>query len=182
MSFSVVPLRVALAAGSAAEGSQLFAGHGIADLTARRAADPAAGPARRGGRPTVALRSTEQGGIPGGLLGTWRGQVALPGGLTEKFVLELTQPGVAGSSAAVGTFRNQTVSCDGNVFLEPASGGTVVELSLTTTEDPLHACPAAMEADVQLAKGGAALDYEVIAVDTVQGTPQNPLAQGSLYR
>jgi hypothetical protein len=33
-----------------------------------------------------------------------------------------------------------------------------------------------------LAKGGSAFDYEIIGVDVVRVTPQNPLAEGSLYR
>ena len=34
---------------------------------------------------------------------------------------------------------------------------------------------------VWLAKNGSALDYEIIDVDGVRATPQNPLAEGSLY-
>jgi len=75
-----------------------------------------------------------------------------------------------------------TVGWGGNVFLGGVSGGTLVELSLTATVDPIHAGPASMEADVQLAKGGSALDYEIIGVDTVRAARQDPLAEGSLYR
>jgi hypothetical protein len=122
------------------------------------------------------------GGIPAGVLGTWSGQIALTKGLTESFVLSLAHSGTAGSTVAVGTFTNHTVDCGGNVFLDGVSGGTLVELSLTTTADPIHACPASMEADVRLAKGGSALDYEIIGVDSVRATLQNPLAKGTLYR
>jgi hypothetical protein len=127
-------------------------------------------------------RAAGPGGIPAGVLGTWSGQIVLTKGLTESFALSLTRPGVAGSPVAVGTFRNQTAGCEGNVFLGGVSGGTVVALSLATTVDPIHACPASMEADVQLAHGGSALDYEIIGIDTVHATPQNPLAKGSLHR
>jgi hypothetical protein len=130
----------------------------------------------------IRLAPAGQGGIPARVLGTWSGQIVLTKGLTESFALSLTRPGVAGSPVAVGTFRNQTVGCEGNVFLGGVSGGTVVALSLATTVDPIHACPASMEADVQLAHGGSALDYEIIGVDSVRATPQNPLAKGSLYR
>jgi hypothetical protein len=122
------------------------------------------------------------GGMPAADLGTWSGQIALTKGLTESFALSLAHSGTAGSPVAVGTFTNHTVGCDGNVFLVGVSGGTLVELSLTTTADPLHACPESMEADVRLAQGGSALDYEIIGVDGVRATRQNPLAQGALYR
>ena len=119
------------------------------------------------------------GGIPAGVLGTWSGQIALTKGLTESFALSLTHSGTAGSP---GTFTNHTVGCGGNVFLVGVSGGKLVELSLATTVDPIHACPASMEADVRLAPGGSALDYEIIGVDSVRATLQNPLAKGALYR
>jgi hypothetical protein len=122
------------------------------------------------------------GGIPAGVLGTWSGQIALTKGLTESFALSLTHSGTAGSPVAVGTFTNHTVGCGGNVFLVGVSGGKLVELSLATTVDPIHACPASMEADVRLAKGGSALAYEIIGVDSVRATLQNPLAKGALYR
>jgi hypothetical protein len=137
--------------------------------------------ARRGSLPSAARSTAGQGGIPSGVLGTWSGQIALTDGITESFALSLNQP-AAGSPEAVGTFRNQTAGCYGNVFLGGVSGGTLVDLRFETTEDPDHGCPASMEADVHLAQGGSALDYEIIAVDTIRGTLQKPLAEGSLYR
>ncbi len=124
--------------------------------------------------------SAEPSGIPSADLGTWGGQITLVAGITDHFSLSLSTPGSPGSS--VGAFTNQTGHCYGNVLLGGVSGGRVVDLRLVTTEDPDHGCPASMEADVQLAQGGAALDYEVVAVDTVHSAPQNPLAEGSLFR
>jgi hypothetical protein len=172
----------ALAGGGLAAAMHSGSGSGPAGASsAERISFPLAA-VRVAAGPPAWRRGAGPGGIPAGVLGTWSGQIVLTKGLTESFVLSLARPGTAGSLAAVGTFRNQTAGCYGNVFLGGVSRGTRVELSLATTVDPVHACPASMEADVQLAKGGSALDYEIIGVDSVRATPQNPLAKGALYR
>jgi hypothetical protein len=195
ISIPLTPIRLVPATRIDGDGNQLAAELGQLDPAGgaaavvrgaapvrRGAADPVVRTARRGTKPTASRSAAGHGGMPAGTLGTWSGQIVLTKGLTENFVLSLTRPGAAGSPVAVGTFTNQTVGCDGNVFLGGVSGGSVIELNLATTADPLHACPASMEADVQLAQGGSALDYEIIGVDSVHATRQSPLAKGALYR
>ncbi len=121
------------------------------------------------------------GGIPAADLGTWGGQVAQVNGINDRFFLNLNEPGTPGSPDAVGTFNNQTGDCQGNVFLDGVSGGTLVDLRLETTQDPGNDCTTSVEADVELAPGGSALDYEVITAGTAQGSLQSPLAEGSLF-
>jgi hypothetical protein len=174
ISIPLTPIRLVPATRIDGDGNQLAAELGQLDPVVRTA--------RRGTKPTAPRSAAGHGGMPAGALGTWSGQIVLTKGLTENFALSLTRPGAAGSPVAVGTFTNQTVGCDGNVFLGGISGGSVIELNLATTADPLHACPASMEADVQLAQGGSALDYEIIGVDGLHATLQNPLAKGALYR
>jgi hypothetical protein len=140
----------------------------------RRLARPAARTAHRGGLP-----AGPAGGIPSGILGTWGGQVTLVT-VTESFSLNLDHSGAPGSD--IGTFNIQPAACAGNVFLGGVSGGTLVDLRMETTANPTGRCPSSLETDVHLANGGSALDYVITAVAGVQGTPDNPLAQGALYR
>jgi hypothetical protein len=128
-----------------------------------------------------AAAATGQAGIPSGDLGTWGGQVAQSNGITDRFFLNLNQSGTPGSSNAVGTFNNQTGDCQGNVFLDGVSGGTLVALRLETTQNPEGDCVPSAEADVELAQSGTALDYEIVTAGTSQGTLQSPLAEGSLF-
>ncbi len=119
------------------------------------------------------------GGIPSGILGTWGGQVTLVT-ITESFSLNLDHSGAPGSD--IGSFNIQPAGCAGNVFLGGISGGALVDLRMETTANPTGKCPPSLETDVHLASGGSALDYVITAVAGVRGAPDNPLAQGVLYR
>ena len=152
------------------------AAHRARAAAARGRARPAAGAAHQGGMPA----GRRPGGIPSGILGAWGGQVTLLPGITESFSLNLDHSGAVGSD--IGAFNIQPAGCQGNVFLDGVSGGTLVDLRMETTANPTGRCPASLETDVHLASGGSALDYVITAVSGVPGTPENPLAQGVLYR
>ena len=189
-------LALALTSGSGHASSAEHASFSLATSSLATSPSPVARTAAHRGRVTgtrsLARRLTStahQGGIsagrrpsgiPSGILGTWGGQVALLPGITESFSLNLDRPGARGSD--MGSFNIQPAGCQGNVFLNGVTGGTLVGLRMETTENPTGRCPASLETDVHLANGGSALDYVITAVSGVPGTPDNPLAQGALYR
>ena len=95
-------------------------------------------------RSPAARRPVPQTGIPSADLGSWGGFVKQNNGLTERFLLNLTQ---GGPGQQVGTFSNQTANCQGEVFLNgdtsvTISGQTVpaADLDLETTQDPAGDC------------------------------------------
>ncbi len=127
--------------------------------------------------------ASTQNGIPNADLGSWGGFVKQNNGLTERFLLDLTQ---GGPGQQVGTFSNQTANCQGEVFLNgdtsvTMSGQTVpaADLDLETTQDPSGDCTASVEAYVASATGSA-LVYEVVTAGSDQGSFQSPLALGNL--
>jgi len=124
-----------------------------------------------------------QSGIPSADLGSWGGFVKQNNGLTERFLLNLTQ---GGPGQQVGTFSNQTANCQGQVFLNgdttvTMSGQTVpaADLDLETTQDPAGDCTSSVEAYVASVTG-TDLVYEVVTAGGVQGSFQSPLALGDL--
>jgi hypothetical protein len=133
--------------------------------------------------PSGSTAGSTQGGIPSADLGSWGGFVKQNNGLTERFLLNLTQ---GGPGQQVGTFSNQTANCQGSVFL---NGDTTVtmngqsvpaaDLDLETTEDPGGDCTSSVEAYVASVTG-ADLVYEVVTAGSVQGSFQSPLALGDL--
>lgn len=127
--------------------------------------------------------ASTQNGIPSADLGSWGGFVRQNNGLTERFLLTLTQ---GGPGQQVGTFSNQTANCQGEVFLNgdttvTMSGQTVpaADLDLETTQDPAGDCTSSVEAYVASVTGSD-LVYEVITAGSVQGSFQSPLALGNL--
>jgi hypothetical protein len=152
------------------------AAHRVRAAAARRRARRVTGPAQRGG----IAAGRRLGGVPSGIRGNWGGQVALLPAVIESFSLNLGQSAAVGGD--IGTFDIQPAGCQGNVFLAGVSGGTLVGLRMETTENPTSRCPVTLETNVHLASGGSALDYVITAASGVPGTPDNPLAQGSLYR
>jgi hypothetical protein len=130
-----------------------------------------------------AAPTASQSGIPSQDLGSWGGFVNQNNGLTERFVMNLSQGSPGGQ---VGTFSNQTLNCQGTILLNgittvTLSGAAVpaADLNLQTTQDPNGACTQSVEAYVASADGRT-LVMEVVTAGTAQGGLQNPLAVGDL--
>lgn len=133
--------------------------------------------------PAGSTPASTQTGMPSADLGSWGGFVKQNNGVTERFLLNLTQ---GGPGQQVGTFSNQTANCQGDVFLNAdtsvtMSGQTVpaADLDLETTQNPAGVCTTSVEAYVASVTG-ANLVYEVITAGTFQGSFQSPLALGDL--
>jgi hypothetical protein len=126
--------------------------------------------------------TTSQGSVPSLVLGSWGGFID-GSGVEQRFIINLAQGSPGGN---VGSFNNQTANCQGTVFLNGTTTVTLdgasvpaADLDLETTQNPGGTCVSSAEAYVASANGST-LVLEIVTEGTMQGSFQDPLAEGDL--